>query len=103
MEITRKLASIRTIGALTPIDGADKIELAHVDGWQCVVSKGKHHVDEKVAYFEIDSFIPVEPPYEFLRKGCFKTIEGLGEGFRIKTIRPRAAQSQESTRFSMFR
>ena len=94
MEVTRKLASIRTIREITPIKGADKVELAHVDGWQCVVSKGKHQPGELVAYFEIDSFVPVEPTYEFLRKGCFKTVEGLGEGFRIKTIKLRGQLSQ---------
>lgn len=94
MEITRKLASIRTIRAITPIDGADQIELAKIDGWQCVVSKGKHQAGDAVVYFEIDSFLPVEPPYEFLRKGCFRTVEGLGEGFRIKTIRLRGQLSQ---------
>ena len=30
----RKLATIRKIDKLEPIEGADKIELARVDGWQ---------------------------------------------------------------------
>ena len=94
MDITRKLASIRTISRIEPIDGADLLELVHVDGWQCVVTKGKHQPNERIAYFEIDSFLPVAPQYEFLRKGCFKTVEGLGEGFRIKTIRLRGQLSQ---------
>lgn len=94
MDITRKLASIRTISRIEPIDGADLLELAHVDGWQCVVTKGKHQPNERIVYFEIDSFLPVAPQYEFLRKGCFKTVEGLGEGFRIKTIRLRGQLSQ---------
>ena len=35
----RKLASIQKIWDITPIEGADRIELAHVEGWQSVVIK----------------------------------------------------------------
>jgi hypothetical protein len=35
-----KLASIENILNLTPIYGADKIELATVLGWQVIVKKG---------------------------------------------------------------
>ena len=37
----RKLASIQRIYEDEAIEGADKIELAHVLGWQCVVNKGQ--------------------------------------------------------------
>ena len=37
----RKLASIQRIWKIEPIDGADRIELAHVLGWQCVVNRGQ--------------------------------------------------------------
>ena len=94
MDIERKLATIRTISKIEPIDGADLLELCHIDGWQCVVTKGKHQPAERVVYFEIDSFLPNEPQYEFLRKSCFKSVEGLGEGFRIKTIKLRGQLSQ---------
>ena len=39
----RKRASIETVWKAEPIEGADRIELAHVLGWQCVVNKG--HVE----------------------------------------------------------
>ena len=35
----RKLASIQRIWKTGPIEGADRIELANVLGWQCVVNK----------------------------------------------------------------
>jgi len=68
--------------------------LALIDGWQVVVKKGDFEVDEKVIYFEIDSFLPIKPEYEFLRKSCYYNTSWLGEGFRIKTIRLRKQISQ---------
>lgn len=35
----RKLASIQRIWDITPIEGADKIETAHVLGWTCVTGR----------------------------------------------------------------
>jgi len=39
----RHLATIREIASLRPIAGADRIEVAQVDGWECVVQKGEFH------------------------------------------------------------
>lgn len=93
-EIERKLASIRTIKEITPISGADFIELIKIDGWQCVSKKGQFQIGDKCIYFEIDSFLPETEEYEFLRKSCFKNHEILGPGFRIKTIRLKNNLSQ---------
>ena len=90
----RQLATIRTIGELRPIEGADKIELAIVDGWQVVVAKDvEHMVGDKVVYCEIDSFLPVRDVFEFLRKSSYKKM-GDQEGFRLKTIKLRGQVSQ---------
>lgn len=92
----RKLASIRRILKLEPIEGADRIELAHIDGWQCVVQKGDFSLDTCFygVYFEIDSFLPIKPQYEFLRKNCYRVMaDGVG-GFRIKTMKLRKVLSQ---------
>jgi RNA ligase (TIGR02306 family) len=90
----RKLATVRKISELKPIEGADKIELAIVDGWQVVVAKDvQHKVGNKVVYCEIDSFLPIREEFEFLRKSSFKRM-GDQEGFRLKTIRLRGQVSQ---------
>lgn len=89
----RKLASIRYITELKPIEGADFIELAIVDGWNCVVQKGQFQSREMVVYFEIDSFLPIHPIYEFLRKSSYKKMLDL-EGFRLRTIRLKGIYSQ---------
>jgi len=91
----RKLASIKTIDKLEPIEGADRIELATVGGWKVVVAKDVGHQEgNKVVYCEIDSFLPIEPEFEFLRKSSYKKLADGTEGFRLKTIRLRGQYSQ---------
>jgi RNA ligase (TIGR02306 family) len=90
----RKLATIRKIKEIRPIEGADAIELAVVDGWNVVVAKNVgHKVGDKVVYCEIDSFLPIREEFEFLRKSSYKKMGNL-EGFRLKTIRLRGQISQ---------
>jgi RNA ligase (TIGR02306 family) len=91
----RKLASIKTIDKLEPIEGADRIELATIGGWKVVVAKDVGHQEgNKVVYCEIDSFLPIEPEFEFLRKSSYKKLIDGTEGFRLKTIRLRNQTSQ---------
>jgi RNA ligase (TIGR02306 family) len=89
LKMERKLASIRKISDLSPIEGADKIELATVDGWKVVVAKDVNHkVGDLVIYCEIDSFLPIKPEFEFLRKSSYKKM-GDQEGFRLRTSKLR--------------
>jgi RNA ligase (TIGR02306 family) len=90
----RKLASVQIIKEILPIEGADAIELAVVNGWKVVVAKNVgHKVGDAVIYCEIDSFLPIEPEFEFLRKSSYKKM-GDQEGFRLKTIKLRGQVSQ---------
>jgi RNA ligase (TIGR02306 family) len=86
----RKLASIQKVLALHPIPNADAIELAQINGWQCVVKKGEFSVGDLGVYFEIDAVPPDMPVFDFLWKGQPKRPESL----RIKTLRLRGALSQ---------
>ena len=90
----RKLASIQYVHHVTSIEGADKIECVHVLGWQCVAKKNEFHVGDSCVYFEVDSFLPICPQFEFLRNSCYKKSEFMGEGFRLKTQRFRGQISQ---------
>jgi RNA ligase (TIGR02306 family) len=63
-------------------------------GWQCVVKKGEFKAGDRGVYFEVDSFLPVEPRYEFLRSSSFRENEFNGAGFRIKTLKLRGTLSQ---------
>lgn len=90
----RRLASIRTVSEIRPIPGADRIVCAMVDGWPVVTQKDGISIGDRVAYFEIDSYLPIRPEFEFLRKSSYRNSEHLGEGFRLKTMRLRGQLSQ---------
>jgi len=80
----RKLAHIEEIIDLQSIVGADKIEVATVLGWRCVVKKNEFKIGEKVIYIEVDSIVPDVPQFEFLRD----------RKFRVRTIKLRKQISQ---------
>ena len=50
----RKLVTVRSIAAINPIEKADAIEVATVDGWDVVVKKNEFKVGDQVLFFEID-------------------------------------------------
>lgn len=81
----RKLATIRRVDEIRPIEGADAIELAIFGGWQVVVKKDQGiRPGMLVVYCEIDSLFPEEPRFEFLRQ----------DKFRLRTKKFRGALSQ---------
>ncbi|MDR1766267.1 MAG: RNA ligase (ATP) [Lachnospiraceae bacterium] len=90
----RNLASVQRIWKIGPIEGADMIELAQVLGWKLVTKKGEFTQGDLAVYFEIDSFLPIRPEFEFLRASSYRNTEWQGEGFRIKTIKLRGQVSQ---------
>lgn len=95
----RKLATIREVKEIRPIPGADSIELAIIDGWQCVVKKGELMAGSLCCYFEIDSLLPsYNPSFEFLAKGNKEKVMNIDgkeyRGYRLKTIRLRGELSQ---------
>lgn len=95
MEVFRKLATIQRIKEISPIEGADAIEVATINGWKVVVAKNVgHKVNDLVVYCEIDSFLPIRDEFEFLRKSSYKKMSDGTEGFRLKTIKLRGQISQ---------
>jgi hypothetical protein len=65
----RKLASIETIKSIKQMPGADLVECVGVLGWECVAKKKANSKKrDKCVYFEIDSLLPEEPHFEFLKK-----------------------------------
>ena len=80
----RKLASIKIISDLQPIEGKDRIVLASVDGWHVIVRKDEYEIGGQCVYVEIDSVLPERPEFEFLRS----------KNFRIKTMKMGKVVSQ---------
>lgn len=86
------------IDSLHPIEGADRIELAMVGGWQVVVQKGLYEPGiTKAVYFEVDSLLPLDrPAFESLGTISSKllfSIDGTNYA-RIKTMKLRKQLSQ---------
>lgn len=89
----RRLATIRRIDAINPIEGADAIEVATVGGWKVVTKRGEYNAGDLAVYFEIDSWIPHELA-PFLSNGKEpREFEGV-KGERLRTIRLRGQISQ---------
>lgn len=87
----RKLATITTILATSPIEGADRIEVATVRGWQVVVQKGEFQVGDLGVYCECDSMLPLSNPHF-----AFLSVRAGEDAthFRVKTIKLRKQISQ---------
>ena len=87
----RKLASIRKVKDVTPIEGADFVVRATIDGWDVVVLKDYVKKGDMCVFFEIDSMLPMTERFEFLGK----TTKSVGiEGYRLKTKKIRGVVSQ---------
>ena len=91
---SRKLATIQVIKNIEKLSQADNLSVAEVLGWKVVVKNGEFKVGEKVVYFEVDSFLPLQDRYEFLRRNSYERNALLGEGYHLKTIRLRRQISQ---------
>ena len=96
----RKLASVQKVLAIEPIQNADAIELARINGWQCVVKKDEFQVGQLGVYLEIDAVPPDIETFRFLwaprpKEGIETPTEFERPGnYRVRTMRLRGALSQ---------
>lgn len=98
-EETRALARIVKIDEIKPIKKADRLEIAVVGGWECVVQKDLYQVGQSAVYFEIDAAVPLDSPVwgDFDKKYLLvkKDMEnGEKEYAVIKTLKLRSTLSQ---------
>lgn len=61
-EETRKLAHIVRIDAIQPIPKADRLEVAVIGVWECVIAKGSMKAGDEALYLEIDAAIAMDNP-----------------------------------------
>jgi len=63
-----KLASIELISEIKSHPNADKLELAKVLGYTCIVEKGKYKAGDAVVLIQPDTVLPDEPWAEMFKK-----------------------------------
>jgi len=93
----RKLATIRKVSDIQPIENADNIEVATVDGWKIVVKKGEFEKGDLGVFFKSGSFLPMEERYKrrkFLKKSCYAKMAGDIEGFLVRKVMLRKTCSE---------
>jgi len=94
----RKLATVAEIEDVQPIPEADKIVKVRVRGWWCVALKDEFKKGDLAVFFEVDSFLPDVPQFEFLKKGHHLNkmiVDGQErEGHQLKTVILRKQLSQ---------
>ena len=54
------IVEVSKIQQILPHPNAEKLELAHVKGWQCVVPKAKYSAGDLIVYIPPDSVLPAE-------------------------------------------
>jgi len=93
----RKLASIQRVLAIEPIENADAIELARINGWQCVVKKSEFAPGDLGVFLEIDAVPPDTDVFRFLwqpKGAAIGEVTLRPAKFRIRTMKLRGCLSQ---------
>lgn len=80
----QNLATIQRLGAIEPIEGADRIQMSRVLGYRTVIAKDSFQPNELCVWHAPDTVVPDRPEYEFLRR----------QGFRLKVAKFKGVYSQ---------
>ena len=68
----RELAYVAKVTEILPIEGADRVEIAKINGWTCMVAKGAFKVGDLGVFFEADAKVPKTEPFAFMEKRNYK-------------------------------
>ena len=68
----RELAYVAKVTEILPIEGADRVEIAKINGWTCMVGKGAFKVGDLGVFFEADSKVPATENFAFMEKRDYK-------------------------------
>jgi tRNA-binding EMAP/Myf-like protein len=85
--MSKLIVEVCTIDKIEDLQNADKMQMATVKGWQCLVSKGQHQVGQPIIFVPPDAIIPPELAEEL-------KLEFLRDNGRVKTIKLRGYISQ---------
>lgn len=97
-EETRHLARIVVIDEVKAIPKADRLEIAVVGGWECIVSKGMYKAGDLGLYFEVDASVPADSQvwgdFDMTRMLIRTDADNERKYVVIKSIRLRGVLSQ---------
>jgi RNA ligase (TIGR02306 family) len=88
MENLNSVCYVSTVKEIKPIEGADKIELAVVGGWNCVIQKDAYKVGDLVVVATTDAVIPIE------LSDKIEVTSYLRKGQRVRTVKLRGVYSE---------
>jgi RNA ligase (TIGR02306 family) len=88
MENVNSVCFVSTISEILPIQNADNIELAIVQGWNCIIQKNQFKVGENVIVATTDAMIPVELATEM------NVVNYLRKGVRVRTVKLKGVYSE---------
>lgn len=88
--MSKYIVPIMLIDKIKEHPNADKLEIAVLQGWECIVQKGVYKVGDKVIYIPIDSILPID--VECILFGPDSKITPSKN--RIRTIKIRGEWSQ---------
>lgn len=88
MENVNSVCFVSKITEINAIENADKIELANVGGWQCIIQKDAYKVDDLVVVATTDAIIP-----ESL-SDAMNITQYLRKGGRVRTVKLRGVYSE---------
>lgn len=88
MENQNSVCFVARINEIKAIEGADNIEQAVIGGWNCIVKKGAHQVNELVVCATTDAVIPSEI------SDSIGVTNYLRKGNRVRTVKLRGVYSE---------
>lgn len=90
-ETKRQLVVVKKIGMVMKHPNADALDLCTVGGWTVISKLNEFKEGDLCVFYEIDSFLPNIPLYEFLGKTITHQDK---EGYRLRSMKLRGALSQ---------
>jgi RNA ligase (TIGR02306 family) len=88
MENLNSVCYVSTINEIKPIDGADKIVLATIGGWNSIIQKDAFNVGDLVIVATTDAVIPQE------LSDKMEVTNYLRKGQRVRTVKLRGVYSE---------
>ena len=79
---------VAKIREIKPIEGADNIELAVIEGWNSIIQKGKYEEGELVVVATVDAVIPQD------LSDAINVTNYLRKGQRVRTVKLRGVYSE---------